>query len=159
MAVVGNVKGIQNTNGDQYLYEDEASRRMLAPKFDATQSYSIGDIVEYNNKLYKFKAVHTGAWSDADADETQIIDEMGDDISGKVGYTDITDAFDSTQAYAIGDIVIYNNALYKFKAAHTADDPWSASEVDAIKLADIIQKTSFTYDSANGYLVINQSTY
>lgn len=157
MAVVGNVKGIQNTNGDTYLYEDEAGRRMICNKFDATQSYSIGDIVEYNNKLYKFKSAHTGAWVAADVDEIKVVDVMGD--ADKVSYSDVTDAFDSTKAYAIGDIVIYNNALYKFKAAHTANDPWSASEVDAIQLADIIQKTSFTYDSANETLVIEQSTY
>lgn len=157
MAIVGNVRTITNTDGNSYRFEDEQARRMLAPAFDESQSYNIGDIVEYDNKLYKFKAAHTGAWSAADADETQIIDEMGDDISGKVGYTDITDAFDSTQAYAIGDVVIYDNALYKFKVAHTANDPWSATEVDPIKIADIIQKTKFSVDGTA--LVIEQSTY
>lgn len=157
MALVGNVRTITNTDGNSYRFEDEQARRMLAPAFDDTQSYNIGDIVEYDNKLYKFKAAHTGAWSAADADETQIIDEMGDDISGKVSYTDITDAFVASSAYAIGDIVIYDNALYRFKAAHTANNPWSATEVDPIKLADIIQKTSFTVDGTT--LIIGQSTY
>lgn len=157
MAIVGNVRTITNTDGNSYRFEDEHARRMLAPAFDESQSYNIGDIVEYNNKLYKFKNAHNGAWSDADADETQIIDEMGDDISGKVAYTDITDAFVASNDYAIGDIVIYDNALYKFKAAHAANDPWSATEVDPIKIADIIQKTKFSVDGTS--LVIEQSTY
>lgn len=157
MAIVGNVRTITNTDGNSYRFEDEQARRMLAPAFDDTQSYNIGEIVEYENKLYKFKAAHTGAWSAADVDETELVDELGGDTSGKVAYTDITDAFVASNAYAIGDIVIYDNALYRFKAAHTANDPWSATEVDPIKLADIIQKTKFSVDGTA--LVIEQSTY
>lgn len=157
MAIVGNVRTITNTDGNSYRFEDEQARRMLAPAFDAEQTYSIGYIVEYDNKLYKFIAPHSGAWSEADVDLIQIVDAIGGDTSGKVAYTDITDAFVASNAYAIGDIVIYDNALYRFKAAHTANDPWSATEVDPIKLADIIQKTKFSVDGTA--LVIEQSTY
>ena len=41
----------------------------------------------------------------------------------------ISDEFDSTSAYAVGDIVIYLNHLYKFTSAHTAGDPWDITEV------------------------------
>ena len=47
-------------------------------------------------------------------------------------------AFDETQAYEIGDVVTYEDGLYKFKAAHTANDPWDAEEVDEVDVLDLI---------------------
>lgn len=46
--------------------------------------------------------------------------------------------FDSTQAYAIGDVVMKDNVLYRFKAAHTAGDPWDATEVDEVDVITLI---------------------
>lgn len=41
----------------------------IAPQFSTSTSYSVGDVVMYQDILYKFKANHTaGAWSAADAD-------------------------------------------------------------------------------------------
>lgn len=51
---------------------------------------------------------------------------------------DIADAFVSTSAYAIGDIVTYADGLYKFKAAHTANTDWDATEVDAVTVEQLI---------------------
>lgn len=51
----------------------------------------------------------------------------------------ISDSFDVTAAYAIDDVVIYNNKLYKFKAAHTANDPWDATEVDEVTVVELIE--------------------
>lgn len=45
--------------------------------------------------------------------------------------------FDADSAYAIGDIVKNERVLYKFKAPHTAGDPWSLTEVDVI---DVIEE-------------------
>lgn len=51
----------------------------------------------------------------------------------------ITDEeFDSTQAYAVGDIVKRENVLYKFKSAHTANTSWDATEVDEVNVVDLI---------------------
>ena len=44
-------------------------------------------------------------------------------------------AFDQTSAYAIGDLVTYENKLYRFKSAHAANTQWNSSEVDDIDLA------------------------
>ncbi len=52
--------------------------------------------------------------------------------------SDIADAFDATQAYAIDDIVTYQNVLYKFTSAHTANDPWDPTEVTTVKVEDLI---------------------
>lgn len=70
----------------------------------------------------------------------------------------ISDAeFDSTSAYAIGDIVTYGDGLYKFKAAHTANTDWSSSEVDAITVIDLInaaEPDSLTTDQMNALLAL-----
>ena len=47
--------------------------------------------------------------------------------------------FDSTQAYPLGDIVIYEHELYQFTTAHTAGDPWDATEVQQTTIAEILK--------------------
>lgn len=65
----------------------------------------------------------------------------------------ITDEeFDSTQAYAIGDIVKHEGVLYKFKLAHTANTDWSSAEVDETTVVDLISSAepdSFTTAQVN----------
>lgn len=46
--------------------------------------------------------------------------------------------FDATHDYAIGDVVMKDNVLYRFKAPHTAGDPWDASEVDEVDVVTLI---------------------
>jgi len=41
------------------------------------------------------------------------------------------EAFDATKAYAVGDIVTYNDGLYRFIAAHAAG-AWAAADVEEI---------------------------
>ena len=49
---------------------------MIADEFSTATSYSTGDVVIYNGKLYKFKTDHAaGAWSSADVDE-KTVDEL-----------------------------------------------------------------------------------
>ena len=47
--------------------------------------------------------------------------------------------FDDTQAYPIGDIVIYEHSLYQFTTAHTAGDPWDATEVQQTTIGEILK--------------------
>lgn len=46
-------------------------------------------------------------------------------------------AFDATVAYAIGDIVTYEDSLYKFNAAHPAG-AWTGTDVDEVDVLDLI---------------------
>lgn len=67
------------------------------------------------------------------------------------------DEFDVSNAYAIGDVVRYNGALYKFKAAHTAEDDWDVSEVDevdVIGLIDAAEPDSLTTAQINALLAL-----
>lgn len=50
----------------------------------------------------------------------------------------IADEFDASQAYEIGDVVIKDGVLYEFTSAHTADDPWSSSEVKTTTIEEKI---------------------
>lgn len=117
----------------------------IAPEFAAANAYSIGDVVTHEDQLYKFKAAHTAgdAWdaSEVDAvDVLDLIDDASDDLVDKINEvrSDLAPAFDSTQAYSIGDVVTYGYQTYKFKAAHTAGSAWSSSEVDAVTVVDLI---------------------
>lgn len=49
------------------------------------------------------------------------------------------DDFDATQAYVIGDVVKKDEKLYRFKAAHTANDPWDPTEVDEVDVIELIK--------------------
>ena len=50
----------------------------------------------------------------------------------------IAPAFDATDSYSIGDIVIYNDTLYKFKSNHAAGS-WESNDVDEITISDLIE--------------------
>lgn len=49
------------------------------------------------------------------------------------------DDFDATQAYEIGDVVKKDEKLYRFKADHTANDPWDPTEVDEVDVVTLIK--------------------
>lgn len=54
---------------------------MVADEFNANNTYSVGDYVIYNGKLYKFTTAHeTGAFDGNDVVEVNIADEMVSDV-------------------------------------------------------------------------------
>ena len=117
----------------------------IGATFDPDDSYSIGDYVIKDGVIYKFKAAHTSGdpWDATEVDEVgtviEFIESTSDGADGRIDtvVADLAPEFAAANAYAIGDVVTYEDALYKFKAAHTAGDPWSASEVDAVTCADL----------------------
>ena len=75
------------------------------------------------------------------------LDAISDMIAGE---------FDDTTAYNTGDIVVYEDALYKFKADHAAG-AWDASEVDEISVVDLInaaEPDSLTTEQINNLLAL-----
>ncbi len=68
----------------------------------------------------------------------------------------ITGFFDETLPYETGDVVIYEDDLYKFKADHAAG-AWDASEVDAITVIDLImaaEPDSLTPEQVNNLIAL-----
>lgn len=83
------------------------------------------------------------------------VDAINNRITTAVG--DLADAFDATQAYTIGAVVTHGDGLYKFKAAHTANDPWDATEVDPITVEELIASSepdSLTTAQVNALLAL-----
>ena len=118
----------------------------FAAEFDSTATYAAGDIVVNDYKLYQFNTAHAaGAWDSTEVDRIDVEDLIAA-IKSELATvknaieTSIADIFDSTNAYNVGDIVYHDDALYKFKLAHTAGDPWSASEVDATQVTDLMSE-------------------
>lgn len=70
---------------------------------------------------------------------------VGGGASGNYAPLDmIADEFDSTSAYDIGDAIIYQGSLYKFKSAHTANTSWNSSEVDEKTVVELIESGGST---------------
>lgn len=68
----------------------------------------------------------------------------------------IAGAFSTSVAYETGDVVIYEGALYKFKADHAAG-AWDATEVDAKTVAELIAEAepeSLTEAQVNALLAL-----
>jgi len=82
------------------------------------------------------------------------VDEIEDRIDDTQAM--IADAFDTTVSYSEGDIVIYNDGIYKFNTAHVAG-PWGSSEVDSVTLAELItaaEPASLTQAQVNALLAL-----
>lgn len=68
----------------------------------------------------------------------------------------IAPSFDKTLQYNIGDIVTYNNGLYRFTDVHVVDAEWSSSIVESVTVADVIgSKTNFSVTGSK--LIITES--
>lgn len=106
---------------------------------DSTKTY-----YEYVESLM-FDVVGTFVDVDGILTDIQAISDM---IAGE---------FDSTQSYAIGDVVVHEKALYKFTSAHTANDPWDATEVETTTVAELIaaaEPDSLTTTQINALLAL-----
>lgn len=65
------------------------------------------------------------------------------------------DAYDDTATYAVGDLCIYNNTLYKCTTAITTAEAWNASHWTATSIADEINEVNSSVgdidNALNGY--------
>ena len=53
-----------------------AANSGLAPAFDSTATYAVGDLVLYDGAVYRFTAAHTGAWDAGDVEQTTLGEEL-----------------------------------------------------------------------------------
>ncbi|MBR3783437.1 MAG: chitobiase/beta-hexosaminidase C-terminal domain-containing protein [Bacteroidales bacterium] len=101
-------------------------REFSHPVFDPAASYSVGDVVAYQNQMYRFTSAHSGAWNEAHV--TDIVHTTGGNVFGssmgrlfKLGATDETDPNSflriwpgmakckNTEINISGDATIYSN--------------------------------------------------
>ena len=83
------------------------------------------------------------------------------DMSGINGRIDtlagsLADVFSTSEAYSIGDVVIYEDQLYKFDSAHVAG-VWDSTEVHAITMESLlsaVEPDSLTTAQVNALLAL-----
>lgn len=195
-----------HTSGSTFDSTEEANWEELSPTINeislwaASTDYKVGQLVIYNNKLFRCTTAHTSTSSfDSDINNWQEIssNEIGSwqpSTTYKVGefvykdgqiyrcttahtsdssdfYTDITkwelldtkwrvENWTDNKYYAIGDVVLYDNRLFKCITANTSSsdfatdyDKWSAisSKLELWK--------SSTYYSVGDIVVYNNKLY
>ena len=117
-----------------------SARRMpivVADAFSTLESYDIGDYVIYENNMYRFTSAHSiGAWDNTQVVRVTVGEEL-EDLSENQNLinSNISDDFDTTITYKIGDIVRYNNSLYKFISDHSAGT-WIGTDAMQITIDD-----------------------
>lgn len=66
---------------DEY-YDIFTANKGIAPEYDSTQTYNEGDIVAYQNYIYKCNtASTTGDWDETKWDAIKVVDELGDKVT------------------------------------------------------------------------------
>lgn len=126
---------------------------MIAGDFDASQAYAIGDVVVYENHLYKFTSAHTASdpWDASEVADTTVNELIAAALATANSNINtaktavkamVAPAFDATNAYSVDDVVTYEDGLYKFISAHTAGDPWNVSEVTDTTVDELITTKS-----------------
>lgn len=118
---------------------DESGYPIWAQPAGAHDAYNIGDIVNYNGKLYK-SLINGNVWSpdvyaagwelyeNKDEEEPPVTPEPEPGEPGTQEYPDFVQPSGAHDAYKTGDIVKYNGQLYKSKIDNNV---WSPSEYPA----------------------------
>ena len=135
-ATVYDLKDTSATNSITKIYAG------LAPNYDNNTEYSTNDVVIYNGELYKNiqdpnEYIPAGSFNPlywtkiATAQECQ-----------KVANTITSIEFSFTSDYNIGDIVRYNDKLYRFKVYHEWETEWNNSEVEQVDVVGLINEVN-----------------
>ena len=96
----------------------------IAPAFDSTATYNIGDRCTYNGAFSKVTAAHTGAWDAQDVTEITVNDAILSNTIGigggyaPVGTTSLILGSTAPQDYLECDGSVYNIAAYPQLAAY-----------------------------------------
>ncbi len=102
-------------------------------EFSKLNTYNVGDYCIYQGVLYKCTTAITtaGEW-DATKWKATSIDKELKEISSYTENKDvISDKYDSSKTYSVGDYCIYNDTLYKCKTAVTSAEEFDSSKWEA----------------------------
>ena len=105
----------------------------ICDEFSKLSTYDVGDYCIYENVLYKCTTAITteGEW-DATKWKATSIDKELKEISSYTENKDvISDKYDSSKTYAVGDYCIYNDTLYKCKTEITSAEEFASSKWEA----------------------------
>ena len=105
----------------------------ICEEFSKLSTYDVGDYCIYENVLYKCTTAITteGEW-DATKWKATSIDKELKEISSYTANKDvISDKYDSSKTYSVGDYCIYDDTLYKCKTAVTSAEEFDSSKWEA----------------------------
>ena len=122
---------VQTTVDEAIIYEIDravlaasaefAEKTDIASEFSSAQRYDVDRLVVYENVLYRCSVAHpAGEWN-GDHFVQATVDDV---IALNGGLRNIADDFDKTKSYSVGQLVVYDNKLYRCTSAHTGD--WTA---------------------------------
>lgn len=120
----------------------------IAAEYDDTASYTAGDFVMYEGILYKCNHISaTGSFDPTKWDAISATDyinsvksSLNTNISQLAG--DLSDAYSSSNTYAVGDLCILGNLLYKCNTAITTPEAWTPAHWTATTVADAINEVN-----------------
>ena len=147
---------------DTLLYQN---RRISATEYSQNTSYSVGDLIVYENLLYKCTGATSGNWDSSKWTRTTLAAEVelagqsgGSQVEGnpsgtataqleKIGIDNdiffindaskiIADPYDSTSTYAVGDYCIYGTLLYKCTTAVSTAEAFDSNKWTACLVTD-----------------------
>lgn len=83
------------------------------PNWEASTDYVVGDLVAHDAKIYRCVTAHTSgnAWNSTEESKWEELSPTVNEISNWAVSTD----------YEVGQLVIYDNKLYRCNTAHTSD--------------------------------------
>lgn len=128
----------------------------IADEYDDTASYTAGDFVMYQGILYKCNHISaTGSFDPTKWDAISATDyinsvksSLNTNISQLAG--DLSDAYSSSRTYAVGDLCILGNLLYKCNTAITTPEAWTPAHWTATTVkAELALKQNSTDNSLN----------
>ena len=105
----------------------------ICEEFSKLSTYTVGDYCIYESVLYKCTTAITteGEW-DATKWKATSIDKELKEISSYTENKDvISDKYDSSKTYSVGDYCIYDDTLYKCKTEITSAEEFDSSKWEA----------------------------
>lgn len=153
---------------------EEISRDVIIPRFneliDCTVSasdefsklstYNVGDYCIYQSVLYKCTTeINTAGEWDATKWKATAIDKELKEISSTPENKDaISDKYDSSKTYAVGDYCIYNDTLYKCKTAVTSAEEFDSSKWEATNCGKELVALNSNLSEVDKQILIANST-
>lgn len=74
---------VQNINDNSDILDTVIKKAIenIAPTFDSTASYTMGQHVTYESQVYRFTADHSGGWTGTDVVATSLANGVGGMVS------------------------------------------------------------------------------
>lgn len=127
------------------------------PAFSESTSYSAGDVVNYNGKLYKFTVDHAaGAWTGTDVEETDIVkahivQELGDSENAVISQKAVKEAMDNIKISIENSSIDLDisdesgNVLIQFSNGHIRTKNFNSEEIGSNK-AEYVECERFSVE-------------